>query len=248
MGLTAELHSMEEKNPEVENGIRELTKKFGDEGIDYLIIGSVARVAYMGSGVPSNDIDILIPFSGQRTRAQEIINSLQPMHPEIYFDTSLADLIEVDESSQQYHLKYGFIDEVVKAELFKIRELDFEGISIKTIPPATLLHMYTLVGGPFREKDWNNSLTFARWMKTQPAYSHELYWPFHSFGKRRWNESPLRKMQYVWRQFINYLPGNLQNKTREIYNLPLTVKARVLFNTIEESMCGFHSSDATLLN
>ncbi len=74
--------------------------------------------------------------------------------------------------------------------------------------------------------------------KNNFSYDHSPYLPFHQFGKDRWKQSPLRKLQYAWRETLDSLPSDLKEKVLKIYQFKPVQKARDLFNLLEELTCG----------
>jgi hypothetical protein len=150
---------------------------------------------------------------------------------------SLSNLLT--ENDGEYSLSYGGINYPLKKELMAPEKIKFADLSVNTFSPATLLHTYSFVGGLFREKDWKNALTFSRWLnKEDIKYEHADYEPFHKFGRERWNSSPLRKIQNVWRNMVNALPENLRDKLLETYGSPIVKNVRGAFSVVEEATCG----------
>ncbi len=228
-----------DKAVKLESTLKDLTERLDNSGIDYFIVGSLARNMYMGVEVQSPEIDIIIPNKKDRQRTSQIIEQeIQPSHPDITIDTSLSDFIVEDDGD--YRLIYGNINFPVEKDLVEPETLNIGNTKFKTFSPPTLLHTYTFVGGPFREKDWKNSLTFARWMKNQNIhYDDTLYDNFHQFGKLRWKGSPLRKAQYGWRKIVNSLPKEFRRQLLSgIYEMPAAKRMRHLFNRLEENTCG----------
>ena len=154
---------VQEKIEKMESAIRSLTERLDDTETEYFIAGSLARNVYMGTDIQSPEIDLIIPNKEKRQQVREIIESeIQTTHPDITIDISLSEFL--DEKDGKYSLKYGNIDLPIESKLMEPEILTLGSTTFKTFKPATLLHTYTFVGGPFREKDWKNSLTFARWM------------------------------------------------------------------------------------
>lgn len=231
--------SLQGKIERVESTLRSLTEILDSTGTEYFIAGSLARNMYMGTEVQSPEIDLIIPNEEERQHISQIIESeIQPAHPHITIDTSLSKFIE--ELDGNFRLKYGNIDLPIENELMEPQVVSLGNTTFKTFKPATLLHTYTFVGGPFREKDWTNSLAFARWMKDQGIiYNHKLYQNFHRFGKFRWNNSPLRKAQHGWRKIVDSLPESLRKQLLSgVYKMPAARTMRQLFNRLEETTCG----------
>lgn len=234
------------------NTLKDITDALRSENINYFIIGSLARKTYMmddntdntdNNGEFSPEIDILVPEKDQFPKAQEIIMRIEKeKNPKIEVDLSLSGI--VSQEREEYFLTHGNLKFPVKSTLFEPAYLQIGRVNFQTLKPATLLHTYAFVGGPLREKDWRNAIIFARWMKeNEVKYDHKDYEVFHKFGKKRWNSSPFRKIQHVWRKTLNSLPKDIRKGIVGIYDTNLVRKLRQLFNKFEEMTCGFNGTN-----
>lgn len=234
---TGEFSVKDEKDSKIEQTVKDLTESFKGEGINYFIIGSLARNMYMGKETQSPEVDLLIPNQAQRQKAETLMNKVRTANPGIDLDTSLSNIVL--EEGGKYFLTYGNIKHSVDPQIFEPSELHIGVTNFNTLNPPALLHTYTFVGGPFRGKDWSNALTLSRWMKQQNiSYDHSSYSKFHQFGKDRWKRSPLRQIQNAWRAAINSLPDEARNKILEVYKTPIVTNIRDIFNRVEKATCG----------
>lgn len=223
--------------------IRYIDKEFKQQQIPYFLIGAYARNAYMGV-VPNkaSDVDLLVTESSKKQQAEEILKTVRQNHPDVIIDTSLSELVCSDKG--KYSLKYGPIEYSVDSNLMQERRVKFQGAEFSTLLPEVLLHTYSFVGGPFREKDWQNSLRFARYIKDQrkqregDEYDHKLFEPFHQFSRDRWNKFPLRRLQYIWRKTFSALPPDIkQFLLNKVYPNEQIQGIRMRLNTLQSTLC-----------
>jgi len=205
--------------------------ELNQRGVNYFLVGSLARRAYMGTlekgGALTPEVDLIVLYKNDI----EKIKKLKP--PKIKLDLSLSGFIYRDKDGD-YSLRFGNLKIPIKKEVFKPEIVKINGIDVFTLRPETLLHMYALVGGIFRPKDWVNAINFARWMKNKRiTYDHELYLPFHRFNKRQL-KNPLRKLRLFWREILRSLPPEALEGIEKVYNTSLMKKIRNFFNEIEK--------------
>ena len=251
----------DEKNRDIEahkqvEQLRRILEILNTHGIDYYVVGSLARIAYIqswqsrrnsseGKSTPLNipceafeksspEINLLIPDREQYEEAKKILDipSLS-----VKVDLSLSNFLRREDG--KFFLTHGGVRIPVEGKLFEPVVFDIEGTEFRTLKPETLLHTYVFVGGPFREKDWTNALEFARAMRKQKiVYDHSEYEPFHKFGRIRWRNSPLRRVQYAWRMLINSMPEDVRERVLQVYNFTPIRLLRSMFNKMEEATCG----------
>lgn len=209
-----------------------------NSGIAYYVVGSVARRAYMNLPLRlSSDIDVLIPDKQQRTLAEKLIMEIQTEFPGTKIDHSLSSYLV--RNGEDYELVYGNLKRVINSSLMQVREVAVGDMSIPTLPPETLLHIYVNLGKPFREKDWNNALEFARFLKAKPKeFDHKLFLPFHEFNKIQMYHYPLVHAQTKWREFLKTLPPDIRNFVYgTIYPSKPMLTARQFFNRLSQWVC-----------
>lgn len=226
-----------------ERAISNIDTFLRSEGIDYLIVGSIARYAYMKKDInEKNEIDIVVLNPSNQERARDIFNQIEERNGNIKIDDSLNEFLNKSESGE-LKLKHGKLEYPIPPEVSEERQLNIGSTVIKTLPPETLLHTFLLAGGKFREKDWHNALEYGRWLKKNVTYNHDQLNVFHEFGKNQWVLSPLKRIQYNWRKFAGNLPDPIKNTLLDnVYNLKGIKDARKAFNIIEEKTCGYKSN------
>ena len=216
---------------------------FTESAVTYFVIGSAARRAYLGDD-PNlvTDFDLLTPDTTQKQLVSTCLRKINQLLTDagitpVEIDTSLSNLLVLENG--KFHLKYSHIDYEIDDQVMISRRIKLGKVEITTLPPETLLHTYSFIGGPFRAKDWPNALHFARFVNAQPSeFDHKLYQPFHRFSRERWNAYPLRKVKYAWRSFVNRLPSEIRIKlVHNVYPRPGVINLRNGFNTLEEALC-----------
>ena len=226
-----------------ERAVGNLDTLLKENGIDYFVVGSVARYAYMGKSInEKNEIDVLVLDPNRFDDARNIFDKVEDRNRGIKIDSSLNGYMICDDK-ENIILKHGNLEHKIPTNLVEEKRVSAGSSKFSTLPPETLLHTYLLAGGKMREKDWGNALDFGRWINKNRKYDHKELIIFHEFGKGQWTQSPLRKLQQNWRTFVKSLPHPVKKiLTEDIYNLDTIQKARKAFNNLEENMCGYKSS------
>lgn len=206
------------------------------EGINYFLVGSLARRAYMGTleeeDPLSSEIDLIVlnPLDIEK------LKNLKCPPQKIKLDLTLSEFF-FRNGDGDYFLKFGAFEIPLKRDVFEPEIVKINGIDVFTLKPEALLHIYALVGKNFRPKDWVNAITFARWMKKKGiTYDHALYLPFHEFNKKQL-KIPLRKVKLFWRKILSSLPPKVLGYLKKFYDIPPMKNARDLFNTMEKITC-----------
>lgn len=234
---SSEVSKPNETQTRIELAIGILDKELKQNKIFYFLVGSYARLSYLGKRPTRlSDIDIIIPDPTQRTRAEEIIDTFTQNSPDLEVDTSLSEFIQFKDG--KWELRYGDLTLEVESRLMEERRVRFGNVEFSTLPPQTLLHTYSLVGQPFREKDWGNIFEFARYIKGKEEFEHRLFDKFHQFNKIRWQRSPLRRFQHLWRQFVTGLPPTAKKVLLDkIYPSQPAKNIRAKINDLDRLIC-----------
>jgi hypothetical protein len=228
----------ETTNSPIERALGNIDTLLKEKGIDYFVIGSIARKAYMNIPISNkNEIDILVPEQEKFKEAKEIFDLIEKQNAGITIDTTLSSVLE--KVNGEYNLRHGKLIHKLEPETMQERRIISGNTTFSTLPPETLFHAFILAGSNWREKDWRNAIDFGRWIKKEVQYDHSKMLPFHVFARELWNKSPLRKVQYVWRTFVRNLPEPVQKNVLEnLYKSNSVQSARKMFNEIEKTLCG----------
>lgn len=183
--------------------LQQLDAAMRNNDISYHVIGSCARLAYLGDLAPIADIDIIILERRYRRRARRVLEEVS-QNSGVLVDDSLSCFFDM--RNGDYFLVYGRLRLPLDARLFQTRTVHWQNAQLPTFPPQTLLHFYRcLVGSPLRPKDWENAFRFARFLRGRREFDHALYRPFHLFAQR-WRYFPLRRAQLWWRRQLDAAP------------------------------------------
>ena len=193
--------STQPSNQEILQEVGIFLRKLNEEGINYFLVGSLARRAHMGALEKSEapitpEIDLIVPDPSDRKKLEKI-----EAPQKIKLDLMPSDFVQRYESGN-YSLNFGNLKIPVDKSVFEKEIVEIGGTEIPTLKPEALLHTYELTGKNFRPKDWANAIDFARWMRSKKIeYDHSLYLPFHEFNKQQLR-MPLRKAKIFLRRVI----------------------------------------------
>ena len=202
--------------------------------VEYFVIGSCARLAYLGEPSPIADIDIVVLERHARRRAVKAVKQVG-LETQVLVDQSMSRFFEVKNGA--YFLSYGRLRLPLDARIFEKRWVNWEGASLPTFAPQTLLHFYRcIVGSPLRPKDWDNAFRFARFLRGRREFDHALYRPFHLFAQR-WRYFPLQRLQLRWRRQLNALPASWRHSVLSFYGTFPGRALRVAINAIVPLVC-----------
>ncbi len=232
--METEGSSPEEPLYQFELALGEIDHSLNSLQIDYRIIGSVARRAYMNKPIVVTDIDVIVLENSHLPEAQAIFNTIEEKTG-VHIDSALSRYLEKRDDT--LFLKHGEISYRLDKEVIAPRRVKLKKAEFVTFSPETLLHTYLIPYKNFRPKDWHNSLEFARWVRQNVDYDHCKFVPFHSFAKDIWEKSPLIKVQNVWHQFVEGCPPLLKEHILTMYSGKTFQKAIEIFNQIEEALC-----------
>lgn len=206
--------------------LERLQEAMAQIGVEYFVIGSCARKAYLGEVGPIADVDIVVFDRRKRRRVREVLARVGQDGVEV--DESLSRYFEVRGDS--YFLVYGRLRVPVQSRVFEMRRVRWQNVSIPTFPPQTLLHFFNcLVATPLRPKDRPAVWEFARFVRSRREFSHDLLVPFHIFVARA-HYLPLRALQIGWRRRLWGLSPRLRRAIAFGYSTWLSRLVRAVFN------------------
>lgn len=218
----------------VRKTLREINETLTRLGIEYYIVGSTARMVYMGLPPYRNEVDIVIP--DKRAQALETLKELKIKYPQV--DDDLSSLFSKDPEGQ-YTLSKGRVRLAIPEELMRPEWLTLDDTRFSTLPPHTLLHTFLINGRPFRPKDRKYSFIFAEWLRRLGSYDHSKYEVFHDFARIQY-KAPLGRVRIAYRGFLSALPEEQRGLLQKIlYTHGPSEYIGALFNLIDTSLCGF---------
>ncbi len=213
----------------VETAFNDLDAALRNIGVDYFVIGSCARLAYLEELGAVSDIDILIFDAKQRGRAQDTLR-LVSQRSGVTVDDSLSRFFELQNGA--YFLVYGRLRVPVEARIFEKRIVRWQSAALPTFPPQTLLHFFNcLVAAPLRPKDKATIYQFARFVRSRREFDHALYLPFHFFVGR-WRYFPLRRLQLGWRLMLKKASPKLRLWVLKSYQTAPSRAVRAVLNAL----------------
>lgn len=198
-----------------------LGELFGDlnrAGIDYRVVGGVARRAYTGEPLGENWNDVDIIFSDQAKNSPTLIKSKDEIWAKFHsrgitLDTFLSDS-SISFNSKQVRLKVLGEETVLPGQLFERRIVNVNGIEFSTVDAIVLLHISGLMG-KMRRKDWGNTLKLARYLKQNNGhFSEREFVAWHDYARSSREKHPatyvikdikIRVKEIIPEQFIPVL-------------------------------------------
>lgn len=164
------------------------TQYLDDRNIEYRIVGGVAVELQTGKKIDfkkiingERDIDIL---TYQRENLHELQDNLKKVSG---LDICLPYTNSLNFKEDGIYLSHYHLTQKVPEKVFLPSIIEFGGKEFITLPPETLFHLYTSVGGSLRAKDYPLARDLLRFIKNNPTEGIEEkdFENFHRFYRKR---------------------------------------------------------------
>ncbi len=205
-------------------GFGELIETLDSKGVDYRVVGGVARRAHLHDEYTNfDDVDIILSDASRQAphRLRHLADS------GLYLDTHIAQFVSY--SSQNASIKIMGTQAEVDTDVFEPRILELRGVRFPSVDARTLLHL-NLLQEPLRPKDWVNSLQLGRAIRTRDVkcFAENKFAEWHEVAKFA---NKIHKLTFIYKAMVGvvrkYTPEQVAILVRPI-SVPLLVCAEKL--------------------